>query len=97
VDNACKYARRDGASTIDLVVTRGSGLELCVRDHGPGIPPGVARRVFQAFERAEPAGAVPGLGLGLAIARGLAQDLGGDLALEAGDGSGACFRLTLPG
>ena len=36
----------------------------------------------------------PGVGLGLALSRGLARDLGGDLVLEAGD-SGACFRLTL--
>jgi C4-dicarboxylate-specific signal transduction histidine kinase len=39
---------------------------------------------------------VRGLGLGLALSRGLARDLGGDLTLEAPADGGACFVLTLP-
>ncbi|MHC4129857.1 MAG: ATP-binding protein, partial [Planctomycetota bacterium] len=40
--------------------------------------------------------ATPGVGLGLALARGLARDLGGDLVLESSSPEGACFKLTLP-
>ena len=39
---------------------------------------------------------VPGVGLGLALSRGLARDMGGDLTLDAPSGRGASFRLVLP-
>ncbi|MFN8826041.1 MAG: ATP-binding protein, partial [Planctomycetota bacterium] len=56
-------------------------------------------RIFAPFDRgavAVSSNDVPGVGLGLALARGLAQDLGGDLRLVAADGAGACFELRLP-
>jgi signal transduction histidine kinase len=62
------------------------------------VPPPVARRIFRPFERGarDETDAVRGLGLGLALSRGLARDLGGDLTLEAPPDGGACFVLTLP-
>jgi signal transduction histidine kinase len=92
VENACKYGKTDifvGAST------RGGTLRLRVRDRGPGIPPTQARRVFAPYRRDESA-PVRGLGLGLALSRGLARDLGGDLTLESPADGGACFVLSLP-
>ena len=62
-------------------------------------PPQVAEAIFAPFERSErDAGdAVPGVGLGLALSRGLARDLGGDLVLEpAVPGGGARFKLSIP-
>jgi signal transduction histidine kinase len=95
VENACKY----GGSPLHVgaSVHRGT-LRLSVRDHGPGVPPAVARRIFRPFERGarDETDPVRGLGLGLALSRGLARDLGGDLTLEAPAGGGACFVLTLP-
>jgi signal transduction histidine kinase len=95
VENACKY----GGPPIHVGASTHLGtLRLSVRDHGPGVPPPVARRIFRPFERGarDETDAVRGLGLGLALSRGLARDLGGDLTLEAPPDGGACFVLTLP-
>jgi signal transduction histidine kinase len=95
VDNACKY----GEPPLELGARAAQGrVELWVRDHGAGVPEHLARVVFRPFERGErdPSDPEPGVGLGLALARGLARDLGGELGLEQGEG-GACFRLILPG
>ena len=98
VDNACKYAATDAGVTIDFEL--GDPLRVEVRDHGPGIPPDRARAVFEPFERGgrDAADPVPGVGLGLALARDLARALGGDLELmePRADDPGARFRLTVP-
>ena len=95
VENACKY----GASPIHVGASVHHGtLRVSVRDHGPGVPPPVARRIFRPFERGarDETDPVRGLGLGLALSRGLAHDLGGDLTLDPPPDGGACFVLTLP-
>ena len=100
VDNACKYGRGEGGGRIELLAEGGGGiLRLRIRDHGSGVPPKAARAIFQAFDRGglDPADENPGVGLGLALSRGLARDLGGDLVLENREpGEGAAFCLTLP-
>ena len=102
VDNACKYGRTAAPATIELGARANhTFLELRVRDHGPGVPPSLARAIFQPFERGarDERDPNPGVGLGLAIALGLARELGGDLRLERVDGAGgagACFCLELP-
>jgi signal transduction histidine kinase len=99
VDNAAKYANGTASPTIHLCASAGNGsLVLTVRDHGPGIPREHARAVFDPFERGgkSPADPVPGVGLGLALARGLARDMGGELTLESPSDGGARFRLELP-
>jgi signal transduction histidine kinase len=98
VDNACKYAAEASDRTVHLTVRGENGrVAIRVRDHGPGIPARYTGAIFSPFHRGrrDAADPVPGLGLGLALARGLARDLGGDLELEP-TADGACFRLTLP-
>jgi signal transduction histidine kinase len=100
VDNACKYAAgegRPGAIRLE-VAERGGEVALSVRDQGPGIGEGAARRLFVPFDRGDrgPGDTIPGVGLGLALSRGLARDQGGDLALVRDGAPGACFVLTLP-
>jgi len=93
VENAVRHARsrvRVGASV------RGGRAEVLVEDDGPGVPEGDRERVFEPFyrgprERAEGGGA----GLGLAIAREIARDHGGDLTLEPSE-RGARFVAWLP-
>lgn len=96
VDNACKYAggAADRRLHLDIELRR-EALELTLRDHGPGVAR--AARLFEPFCRGEGEATErwPGLGLGLALARGLARDLGGDLRHVAPAGSGAAFTLTL--
>ncbi len=99
IENACKYGHQDGEpARIDVKVAAEAGaVTVSVRDYGPGIPGTEFPRVFTAFHRGPDQGshAQPGLGLGLALARGLARELGGDLYLKPVDGPGARFVLRL--
>jgi signal transduction histidine kinase len=99
VDNAAKYAAGPEHSKIRLQAsTRPGSLVLTVRDHGPGVPQDQAKAIFAPFERGgrDVSDPVPGVGLGLALSRGLAREMGGDLTLESPTGGGALFRLELP-
>ena len=100
VDNACKYASRAGESArLELVLTPApAALQLAVRDHGPGISRAEARRLFRPFHKSarEAAHTAPGVGLGLALCRRLARDLGGTLEIDHTWPHGASLVLTLP-
>jgi len=67
---------------------------LTVRDRGHGMPPAVAARAGEPFFTTKPPGA--GQGLGLFLARALAEQLGGHLRLESGEDEGTAARLELP-
>jgi len=98
VDNACKYAASAADRRIHLAAHRnGSQVELRISDHGPGIAPSAAKRLFRPFTTAarEAAHSGPGVGLGLALSRRLARDMGADRALDR-RADGAAFVLTLP-
>jgi signal transduction histidine kinase len=99
VDNACKYAAdaEDRRLHLCLSMTSGHAI-LCVTDHGPGINAKAARRLFQPFSKSvhDAACSAPGVGLGLALSRRLARQLGGRLELEQTSGQGATFALYLP-
>jgi signal transduction histidine kinase len=99
VDNACKYAAGAADNRIHLVAEAAGGravLKVC--DHGPGISARDARRLFRPFSKSarDAANSAPGVGLGLALSRRLAREMGGDLTLIARPGDGACFALSLP-
>jgi signal transduction histidine kinase len=101
VDNACKYAASAPDRRIEVAAARrGGGVEISVRDHGPGIAAGDVAAAFTPFERGNrpPGDGVPGIGLGLALSRGLARDGGGELAVAPADPAapGARLVLTLP-
>jgi two-component system, OmpR family, sensor kinase len=69
-----------------------------VTDHGPGLTPEQASRVFERFYRADQARGrrTGGNGLGLAIVQGLIAAHGGTVSLDTAPGYGATFRITLP-
>jgi signal transduction histidine kinase len=81
------------------VLVRATGDEravvLEVADRGPGIPGHLRRRVFERFFRAEPAGAAPGIGLGLSIARWIVEAHGGSIELRDHD-PGLLVVVRLP-
>lgn len=95
VDNAIAYS---GSTTTIAFGGRlaASGLELSVRDHGPGVPPGEQERVFEKFYRCSNAEGLPGSGLGLYMARSIVEVHGGVLNLVSPAGGGAEFRIWLP-
>lgn len=69
---------------------------VAVRDHGPGIDPAELPRLFDRFERGVSTRSFGGLGLGLYIARGIAEAHGGTLQAKSEPGAGATFTLELP-
>ncbi|HYF50097.1 MAG TPA: HAMP domain-containing sensor histidine kinase [Planctomycetota bacterium] len=98
VDNACKYARAEKPRvTIALDFSTPSSVAIAVTDNGPGISAPEGRKLFRPFSKSakEAAHSAPGVGLGLALSRRLAREMGGDLTLDAGFSGGARFVLTL--
>ena len=96
VANALDHAE---GKPIDIQVTSGpEAVTVTVRDHGIGLTPAQADRVFDRFWRADPARTrtTGGTGLGLAISHGDARLHGGWLQVNGSPGQGAVFRLTLP-
>jgi two-component system, OmpR family, sensor histidine kinase KdpD len=93
--NALRYSL---AAAPPRLIARAAGnrVELRVVDHGPGIPAAKQERVFQPFCRLGTAGDRTGVGLGLAVARGLAETLGGTVEPEDTPGGGLTMVLTLP-
>jgi signal transduction histidine kinase len=99
VDNACKYGSDGPSRAIQLEASTRDGLvEFRVRDHGAGIDAAQTGKLFRPFSKSavQAAQSAPGVGLGLALARRLARQLGGDLRFEPTLGGGATFLLTLP-
>ena len=75
---------------------RATSVDLRVIDRGPGIPAAERDRVFQPFQRLgdHPTGA--GVGLGLAVAHGFIEAIGGELAVEDTPGGGCTMVISLP-
>ncbi|TDU80865.1 phospho-acceptor domain-containing protein [Prosthecobacter fusiformis] len=98
-DNACKYAAPDcDHRQLTLTVkSTGANLTFTLRDHGPGLPVAQKKRLFQPFSKSatEAAHSAPGVGLGLALSRRLARELGGDLIYQPPTGRGTAFQLTV--
>lgn len=94
VDNARKY----GAPPVHIEVARHGGRVVVeVVDHGAGVSEAFAPRLFERFARASAGGArTDGFGLGLAIARRLARDVGGDVTYRRSPDGRPTFRLDLP-
>jgi two-component system sensor histidine kinase KdpD len=74
----------------------GAGVQVRVVDHGPGIPDEDRDRVFLPFQRLGDRDNHTGVGLGLALSRGLAEAMGGTLEPESTPGGGLTMVLTLP-
>jgi signal transduction histidine kinase len=92
LENALRHGAPPGSAVRIVVDATDAGARLRVIDAGPGVPEAERERIFGRFERGGQAGA--GFGLGLAIARGLARQMGGDVNARAMQ-SGACFEATL--
>jgi heavy metal sensor kinase len=95
LSNAIAYTPEGGRVDVAIVDDR-DRVSIQVADSGPGIPPEERERVFERFVRLDPARGQGGAGLGLAIARWIAEAHGGRLELLRSDAGGSVFAATIP-
>lgn len=96
LDNAVRHTPSGGSVSVDLAA-REDAIELAVTDGGGGIPDGQRERIFERFVRLDASRrSSDGAGLGLPIARAIAQAHGGTLVLAKSDSSGSTFLARLP-
>jgi signal transduction histidine kinase len=97
VDNAAKYARAATDTRIHVEANHQERfVTIVVRDHGPGIGAKAGRTEPFAKSAQESAESAPGVGLGLALCRRLARQLGGRLEISDATGDGTSVTLFLP-
>ncbi len=95
LDNAVRY--NDAGSFVRVWVSRGGDLvRIAVNDDGPGIDPRHLDRIFERFYRVDRARSGGGAGLGLAIAKGIAEAHGGYISVTSHLGRGTTFTVTIP-
>jgi tetratricopeptide (TPR) repeat protein/anti-sigma regulatory factor (Ser/Thr protein kinase) len=97
LDNAVKYSPECRTVWVDLARENGH-VAIRVRDKGVGIPREEHERIFQKFVRGETAKslAVPGTGIGLAVAQQIIRRHGGEIRLNSEPGAGSTFTVLLP-
>jgi signal transduction histidine kinase len=91
-------AATHGGGARVSIETQSDRVLVIVRDDGPGIPPAILGQVFEPFFRADPARRqqVPGVGLGLTIAREIIRRAGGDMKIANGQDRGLVQTIELP-
>ena len=102
IENAAKYSSPQTRIKVEAARSGNETVQIAVEDQGPGIPIELRQRVFERFFRAGDyqttgEGCTSGLGMGLAIAKGIVEAHGGHIWIEkAAEGSGARVSFTVP-
>jgi signal transduction histidine kinase len=99
ITNAIKYSPQGGPIEVGVRADREAGMaEVCVRDHGIGIPADQRSRIFGRFARADNARdrGITGTGLGLYLSRELVERQGGRIWFASAEGQGSTFFFTAP-
>jgi two-component system sensor histidine kinase KdpD len=94
VDNALRHGR--GAQVAVRAGAHAARVQLRVVDSGPGVPGNAADRLFVPFQRLGDRDAITGTGLGLSVARGFTEAMGGTLTSEDTPGGGLTVVISLP-
>ncbi|MGH3574880.1 MAG: sensor histidine kinase, partial [Pseudonocardiaceae bacterium] len=94
IDNALRHGQ--GSSVLIRATVHGGEAELAVSDRGPGLPIGALESLFAPFQRLGDRSSRPGVGLGLAVARGFTEAMGGRIRAEPTPGGGLTMTITLP-
>ncbi|HEX7299738.1 MAG TPA: ATP-binding protein [Solirubrobacteraceae bacterium] len=93
IDNAIRH----GGGNVEITATAGTeSAKLMVIDHGPGVDEQQRDRLFQPFQRLGDRSATSGVGLGLTVAKGFTEAMGGALVADGSPGKGLTMRLRLP-
>jgi signal transduction histidine kinase len=95
LDNAVRYTPAGGAVTVAVDGTA-EEARVAVRDTGPGISPEDMEHIFEPFYRGKAQKGIPGTGLGLPIAKRIAEAHGGRIEVATALGEGSEFRIFLP-
>ena len=96
LDNAVKYTPQEGGRVSMRIVQEDASVGVEVSDTGIGIPEEQIPHVFERFYRAEEARSTEGLGLGLSIARQIAEDHGGSIEARSKPRKGSTFIIRIP-
>lgn len=99
LSNAARYGGRHPWIRVRARLARAPGgkeVQIQVQDHGAGVDPDDLPYLFEPFYRGKRARNVPGTGLGLSLAREIAEAMGGRLTVQSELGRGSCFTLHLP-
>lgn len=95
VANAVRFSPPDAPAEL-IAEARQDAVAISVVDHGPGVPEHDHERIFEPFQRLGDQDAGTGVGLGLAVARGFVEAIGGRLMPSMTPGGGLTMTLTLP-
>jgi two-component system sensor histidine kinase KdpD len=93
IENAVKYSPADERVSVS-VVQADDVMTISVCDNGSGVPPTMVAGIFETFQRGRVESDIPGVGLGLSIARTIVAAHGGELAYQPRQG-GSCFTVRL--
>jgi two-component system sensor histidine kinase KdpD len=106
VDNALRHGRLplarpravpEGQAPVAVRASAyGGQVELRIADHGPGLPKGAASAVFAPFQRLGDRDTTTGVGLGLSVAKGFTEAMGGSIRAEDTPGGGLTVVIALP-
>jgi two-component system sensor histidine kinase KdpD len=95
IQNAIRFSPPDAPARVTAGAVNGI-VDIRIVDRGPGVPTADRERLFVAFQRLGDAGNGEGVGLGLAVARGFVEAMGGDIEVEDTPGGGLTVILRLP-
>jgi len=96
LENALRYHRADSPPKVRITAEDlGAHWQFIVTDNGIGVPAKLAERIFKPLRRAVKDKDYPGMGMGLAVTKKIAERHRGDLQFESTEGAGSTFRMTI--
>ncbi|TVQ02949.1 MAG: hybrid sensor histidine kinase/response regulator [Balneolaceae bacterium] len=95
ISNAIKFTPENGTVTLHAIKD-GDNIKIAVKDTGPGIDPDHQEKLFDRFYQVQKSELLPGTGIGLSIAKELAELHGGSLSVESEVGNGSTFTVQIP-
>lgn len=96
LSNAVKYGGRNGRVALSCDYVAGGRIRIKVGDTGPGIPPDKMNRLFTPFDRlGNEQSEIEGIGLGLALSKGLVEAMDGTVGVDSALGKGSTFWVEL--